>query len=328
MVGQPFVSAFRMRDDRRVCVGATTASSTLKLGVAKLVASALRPVFRRLPDELREKWHHKYITPLIAWRPIDLDFQMGDGTRIRGEMREALVRRLYFDDVWEPGLVQLLERKLMPGDVFVDAGSNFGYMSMIASRCVGPDGKVIAIDASPTIFARLERTIADNGLTNVHCVNMAVSDTEKTLKVYLAAPANYGSTTVIDDPTELTRRAAAFESEIEARPLGQIVAGEDLARTAAIKIDVEGYEKEVLEGVLPSLDRLREDVAIIVELNRYMLNKAGHTGQSVLEPFRARGFRTFHLPEGAAPTTPMDDVDQHYNDWDVVDVLLSRQPIG
>ncbi len=146
--------------------------------------------------------------------------------------------------------------------------------------------------------------------------------------MFLADAINPGNTTVVEDPQELVRRNASLEAEIEGRPLPDIVPHDFLARAALIKIDVEGHEREVLQGLIPALDQLREDVAIVVELNQYMLTKAGETGLSVLAPFCERGFRCFELPDSRGVTAPMEEVDRHYNAYGVVDVLLSRRSLA
>jgi FkbM family methyltransferase len=299
---------------------------TWKDRAALALAHAARPVFRRLPEATRERLHLGPVVRHLGWRPLHVEFRTTDGFLLRGPLHESMIGRLFLDDVWEGGLVRLLRAKLRPGDVFVDAGSHFGYMSLVASRLVGPEGRVVAIDASPSIFARLQTTLAENGVTNATCFNLAITDTPRTLTVYLGGAVNPGNTTVVDDPVELKRRNAKAEARIEGRPLPDIVPPDLLARAALIKIDVEGHEMEVLRGLLPALDRLREDVVIMVELNQYMLSKAGETGQSVLAPFRARGFRAFDVPDERGVAAPLDDVDRHYNPHGVVDVVLSRRP--
>lgn len=293
---------------------------------ALALARGARPLLRRLPEATREWLHRAVITPRVSWRPLRVEFRTSDGFILRGPLHETLISRLFFDDVWEEGLVRLLRAKLRPGDVFVDAGSNFGYMSLIASRLVGPQGRVVAIDASPSIFRRLEATLAENGVTNATCFNLAVTDAPCTLTVYLADAINPGNTTVVDDPAELARRNARPEAVIEGRPLPDIVPPELLARAALFKIDVEGHELEVLRGLLPALGRLREDAVIVVELNQYMLNKAGETGRSVLAPFLAQGFRAWDVPDARGLAAPLEEVDRHYNPHGVVDVVLSRRP--
>src|SRR5208282_4953475 len=52
--------------------------------------------------------------------------------------------------VWEPDVSRVIERNLDLGDVFVDAGANVGYYTLLGSRRVGPSGKVISIEASPS----------------------------------------------------------------------------------------------------------------------------------------------------------------------------------
>lgn len=304
--------------------GATVRPSAGRDRLMAAAAAMLRVVSRRLPADTQAALHRHIIDRHFAWRSIPLDFTTGDGLHIRGDMRDVILRRLYFDDVWEPDLARLLRSRLRPGDVFLDVGSNFGYFSLLASRLVGPAGAVWAFDASPTIYNRLVNALADNGAANVVARNLALSDRMRRLPVFLAGSANPGSTTTVTDQGELALRGAVLETEIEALPLCQAAPMEILARTALIKIDVEGAEADVLAGLLPALDGMREDLAIVLELNPAMLERAGHAPEAVLAPFLERGFHSFFLPDRSGRLAPLRDLRAASDDFGIANLVLSR----
>ena len=149
--------------------------------------------------------------------------------------------------VWEPVLTRWLEARLSPGDTFIDVGANVGYFSILASRLVGPNGSVVAIEASPTIFGRLERGLRSNRLENVRAVHAVVASEEGSQMVYLGPDWHTGLTATHLEP-ELTP-----ESEVRAAALPALLTPGELGRARFMKIDVEGAESDVIAGLAPRL---------------------------------------------------------------------------
>src|SRR5919204_3156477 len=82
----------------------------------------------------------------------------------------------------------ILEHHFTPkeGDIVVDVGAHIGPYTIIASKRVGPNGKVVSIEADPDNFDLLNRNIHLNKLSNVIALNYAVYSEEKRIKLYLS----------------------------------------------------------------------------------------------------------------------------------------------
>jgi FkbM family methyltransferase len=253
-----------------------------------------------------------------------LDFVTPDGIAVCGDMRDVIVRTLYFEAVWEAELARFLRQWLRPGDVFVDAGSNFGYFSVIAARLVGEHGRVYAIDASPENFRRLEETLRRNAVANVICRHAAVSDRCDRITIFQADVSNSGASTTVGNPADLLREGASIGGEVEAFPLPDLISAEDLARVSLIKVDVEGAEALVLDGLLPALPRLPRRMAIVIELNRAALREAGRRAADLLQPFQAAGFQLVSLPTPEGAMTGIADLEACWNRFGTADVVLQR----
>jgi FkbM family methyltransferase len=161
--------------------------------------------------------------------------------------------------VWEPEISYLISRILKPGDVFVDIGANVGYDSLLGSSFVGPQGRVIAIEPSPTTFARLEGNIALNKSTNIRAVNVAVSDSVGTLDLFDVSESNCGAATT------LAGRGGKFITTVSALPLGQILTSSEMGSVRLIKSDVEGAEPIILNDLLDHIEDFPTSMDIIVE---------------------------------------------------------------
>jgi FkbM family methyltransferase len=206
---------------------------------------------------------------------------------------------LYLFGVWEPDLASYLRSRLQPGDVFIDVGANIGYDTLLAARCVGASnatGRVVAIEASPAVFARLSETLRDNGSpANVRAINMAAARTPGTLRIYAGPQHNVGLTTTVQ------RGSMPAAGEVQALPLGDLLQADEFGRARVIKIDVEGGEDAVLAGMQACVDRLPRDVEIAVELSPLWWSDRSKTASGVLRPFMERGFNVYTVPNNYWP---------------------------
>jgi FkbM family methyltransferase len=137
---------------------------------------------------------------------------------------------------------EVLRRFLRPGDTFVDVGANIGSLSLAAASMVGPAGRVFAIEAHPRTHLYLCRNIAFNRARNVtafHC----------------AAGSIRGEVSFSDRRADDQNQVGAGDIRIPVRPLDDIIPLLEVRHVSLLKIDVEGYEKFVLEGARQVLAR-------------------------------------------------------------------------
>ncbi|MEU7229200.1 FkbM family methyltransferase [Streptomyces chrestomyceticus] len=207
------------------------------------------------------------------------------------DTQDLIQRYIYLFGVWEPHLTRWLERRLRPGDVFVDVGANIGYYSLLASRLVGEKGTVVALEASPDFHRVLRKQVAINGCENVRAVNAAISDREEMLTFILASSHNMGANSIVPYAGE-----AESTFEVAAQPLSDVLSADELARARVIKIDVEGAEGSVVRGLVPLLDQLRSDAELAIEVTPQRMLELGESAEELLGALRAHGFHMYRLP--------------------------------
>lgn len=213
--------------------------------------------FQRSRERLWKRW----VEPYLAWHLHPFEAPTVFGPRIAGTTFEILQQHIYYFGVWEPILTRWIEKRLSPGDSFIDVGANVGYFTMLASMLVGPSGSVVAIEASPTIYQRLERGVRRNRLSNVRVINAVVAANHGRQMVFRGPDSHTGLTTVHGQPYMTP------ETEVSAEPLGTLVTKEELRGARLIKIDVEGAEDEVIAGLAPELADTSPNLEIAVELH-------------------------------------------------------------
>lgn len=151
------------------------------------------------------------------------------------------------------------------GDVVIDVGAHIGRYSMTGSRLVGKEGKVIAIEASPSNYEMLNRNIKLNRLTNVLTVNCAAFSKEATVKLYEPDETASIYNTVMSSRADVNH---AKYAEVNASALDSIIGSTGFSTSSIdwIKIDVEGAELEVLKGATQILSACR-DISLLVEVH-------------------------------------------------------------
>jgi FkbM family methyltransferase len=241
-----------------------------------------------------------YLNPRLRDEPRRRVTETAAGARFAVDTQDLIQRYLYLFGVWEPRMTQWLQRRLGPGDTFIDVGANIGYFSVLASQLVGPSGRVVAIEASQAFNTRLRQNARLNDCRNIRALHTAVSDKRRTLTFVLASSANMGANSIVpyDGPAEST-------FEIEAYPLPEVLRPEEIAGARVIKVDVEGAEGSVVRGMAPLLDQLRPDAEITVEVTPDRMQQLGDSVGELLDTMRGAGFHVYRLAnEYAASSYP------------------------
>ena len=122
------------------------------------------------------------------------------------------------------------------GSTFWDIGANVGLYSLAFSRAAGAAGKVIAFEPAPQNVAALKRHLELNEIANVEVVTAAVGEKPGTLKL---AAGEFNSEFHVSEKGDV---------EVAAVTLDGWRAERNAAPPAVVKIDVEGFEAEVLRG--------------------------------------------------------------------------------
>ncbi|PZW46779.1 FkbM family methyltransferase [Humitalea rosea] len=260
----------------------------------RTACAGLRLYFQHAPGRRGKAWvWDRIVRRYITWRSFNIEARTRFGARLEGGFPDSVHSYVYFFGVWEPAITALYRAALRPGDVVIDIGANVGLHTLLASRLVGPTGHVHAVEASPWIFQRLQRNLATNGAANVQPYNMAATATAGPVPVYLHDESNLGGTTIV--AAEAAKTGTLQEAVVEGRPLPDIVPLVEITAARLIKIDVEGAEWLVVQGMRDVLPLLRPDVEILVEVNQSALEGLGGSLDAFLAIFAEAGFSAFEV---------------------------------
>jgi FkbM family methyltransferase len=171
------------------------------------------------------------------------------------DLREPIGFHLLINSAYEPEVQDLLLSKLHPGDVFIDVGANIGTFTIPAARRVGSSGRVVAIEASPEIFNNLKKNVAVNDVSNVELICAAAGASNDNSEFYPAPIDHFG----------MGSRAPQFNAAAISVPgvtLDSLVERLKLPSVDLIKIDVEGFELDVLKGASGLIESERPPLII------------------------------------------------------------------
>jgi FkbM family methyltransferase len=193
-----------------------------------------------------------------------------EGSTFELDLRESLHRVAYLD-LFSLELRRVVLPLLSPGELFVDAGANFGFWTVLAARrgC-----RVVSVEPVAPTRDLLSANVARNGVAaRVEIVVEALSDHIGTIA--LAVPdGESGQASAYPDPS------AALETHVVATTTLDRLLGESRARF--LKVDVEGHEPALLEGARRVLAAHQVDY-VLVELSTTLLARAAHTSREIVD---------------------------------------------
>ena len=167
---------------------------------------------------------------------------------------EDWTHRLYALGELDQTKIGWLSRITPPGGVFVDVGANIGLYTCQMARRLGDGGAVVAIEPVERTVALLRENIRLNQLTNVEVVQKAASRSSGTLPLFeppTEGPASSGHVRVADP---------GGWRDVGSTPTIRLDELLGSRLVDSVKIDVEGHELEVLEGMGSLIDRCRPAV--------------------------------------------------------------------
>lgn len=201
-------------------------------------------------------------------------------------------------DLPEPATVAIVERLLMPGDCFLDVGANVGIYSLIAGRRVGPEGTVVSVEPSPSTMRALRMTLAINGIAAIARPHeCALGDAEGIATLHCEPTSGHNS---LIGPTEST-----FATYDVAVKRGEAVL--DGLNPALIKVDVEGWELDVLRGLEGIIQRSKR-LSAIVEFSPEHIRRRGLQPEEWLEQLKSFGLNMWVIDDSDLSLRSFDKV--------------------
>lgn len=228
-----------------------------------------------------------YFRAKYLWSGDTVTYELGD-LQARFYARSYPEFRRFQSLMGEEVVLEDLLDILRPDDVFFDIGANVGSYSCFAGKVID-SGQIVAFEPEPANAARLQDNAGLNDL-DIDLRRLALSDAVGTaqLKRDGAAPG-IGQHALVTDP-------ATHTIEVVQSTADRLVASGNLPAPNVIKIDVEGAEVKVLDGLVATLAR---DACrtVYCEVHPDGLRSFGHGVDGPARLLETAGFTTTTLAE-------------------------------
>jgi len=209
-----------------------------------------------------------------------------EGIKLYLDSKSDLARNLMMSGSYEKGTTRLFRDLIKEGMVILDLGANAGYYSLIAAQIVGEKGRVFAFEPAPDNFAFLVKNIEVNGFSNIIPVPKAVSNQTGKGRLFLS-----------NDPVahSMYEDYEKGSVEVEVTSVDEFM-GNKNRPVDLVKMDVEGSEMRVLEGMVETIRR-NPNLKIITEFFPYHLQKSDCSPVAFLEKLMNCGFKLYVIDE-------------------------------
>lgn len=194
-------------------------------------------------------------------------------------------------------VIEAMREILRSGDTFIDVGANIGYLTAVAASLVGPNGAVHSFEPVPAYFARLKRLAELNPGFSITAVSCAVGDAAGTSTIYVTHEP--GQSTLVSgykSPSQIRSKlevpTVRLDSYIESRVADP---------PALIKIDVEGFELAVLQGLEAYFKKSDHRPPIICEIAPRACSLCGRSISDLAEFMAGYGYSARDLADGETP---------------------------
>ena len=191
----------------------------------------------------------------VAWTKVY------GGCEIAAPLDDYVGRLTYYFGDLDRKITWACSRLVRPGDVVLDIGANIGLVTFILSSIVGSEGLVHAFEPNPEMCLLIEQAIARNSVKNIVLHHVALGAKDGDLTLYVPS-GNAGAASLIT-----ARQVPDSKTMIvPVHTLSSIMADQPIDHIRLVKLDVEGFEPEVLRGAAELFARRPPDT-ILFELN-------------------------------------------------------------
>jgi FkbM family methyltransferase len=185
---------------------------------------------------------------------------------------------------YELPLQETLASYLKPGEVFYDIGANIGFFSILGAKLVSSKGKVYAFEPVPDNVARIHHNARLNNFSQITVIAKAVS--ESTGEGELLLTKNIGGHTLAsaDRPPDVQGSMT-----VDLISIDDLIARGELTPPNLVKVDVEGAELDVLQGMKQTLAQYQP--IVIYEIDAKQQEVFERKQQAVVDFLEAQSYQ-------------------------------------
>lgn len=234
------------------------------------------------------RFTNRRLIELLAGGSTDVVWTKVPGGEVLASLNDYVGRLIFYTGDLDRRITWICAKLVQSGDTVCDIGANIGLVTIWLSVLVGARGNVHTFEPNPDLQKILRRTFTRNKISNVtlHCLALGEKDDVMELRV---PHHNAGLGSLVRNRNSDNCKMYS----VPVRTLSEVVSQNDITSIRLIKIDVEGFEENVLRGSENVLREVRPE-AILFEMNEQFDGKTRE--QSIIKILRDFDYCFFSIP--------------------------------
>ncbi len=226
-------------------------------------------------------WYYRWARPAGGILPIQVN---GVSARFHVQSYREL-RILEAVQIGEREVLDLMLKFLTPGDVVYDVGANIGIHSILLAKALGERGKVVAFEPEKQSYLHLLENLSLNSVIGVQCIQKALGEKSGEGQLFVRDGVTCPR---LSEPPSGAMGGEITRETVEIANGDRLVCDENLPVPRAVKIDVEGHEFAVLQGLRGTLAQPACEL-VCCEIHPHLL-PAGVTEEGIRKFLVSLGF--------------------------------------
>lgn len=186
--------------------------------------------------------------------------------------------------LWEPHFKDVIDHFINENDTVIDCGANFGYNSILMGKRIGFHGKLFVFEPQRIVFQQLCGNLILNNIFNANAYQFALGENDGLTSMF---PINYEKSWVNIGDLSIGQGG----EEVQMMKLDNIL--EIVNTVDFIKLDVQGYELEVIKGAKQILSEFKPH--LFVEIEDHQLAKFKISREKLIAEIKSFGYRIFNI---------------------------------
>lgn len=222
----------------------------------------------------------------------DQEIAVRDGITYDLDISQGIDFAIYLANIYERQTKAALRKLVVPGSLVLDIGANIGAHTLHLAQCVGPEGRIIAFEPTDFAFRKLRRNLDLNPslaarVAACHCFLTKNDADNVPSAIYSSWPLARGA----DLHEKHLGREMRTESA-QARSLDSVLTELADRKVQLVKLDVDGFECDVLRGATTLLRDVRP--IFVMELAPYVLEERGTSLEELMSHFIPNGYAFYN----------------------------------
>ena len=222
----------------------------------------------------------KLVPNNYQYKPNSNRYAFRNGIKFKLDLSDYVEHAIYFafKDTAQDALFSLCK----PGSIIIDIGTNIGYVLLNFARIVGSSGLVFGFEPNPLTYNRCLENISLNDFSNIKVLNTALGDVSREGILIVPYNRNRGEAYIS------STKPPDHGIKVAITTLDRFVKENYITKIDLIKIDVEGYEFNVLNGAKETLKKYKP--ILFIEVDDELLQRQNIFPNKLIEFISSFGY--------------------------------------